>query len=359
MDLKKLTANSNQSSLKIDDEFIVVSASKEYRLKFEQLSSEIDKYESVSSEKGARGEQGDKGMYGIRGEFGFPGDYGEPGLKGFKGAKGNKGNQGIKGFRGQSGYNGEPGEPGVNASDGQKGLKGSNGVKGGPGEKGSSGDKGIKGSRGFPGTNKIGKPGDVGVPGEKITGKTGYKGYKGKSSTKKGQKGDRGETGRRYDYPDVRRSFKRTDKSPYQHSRMLAFLFSLNSSNSIAVTSNDVLMEQLRNRRFLVFDLVQTSNIISERYSSLLVEIDFEPFITNGHSPVLTKSGAVYCKNGTDVGVIGFDWYKDSSSDYHISFFGVFNTTDQTIQLPVKTIYSFTSLHLKEVVGGEIENLRI
>ena len=86
--------------------------------------------------------------------------------------------------------------------------------------------------------------------GKKIKGADGYKGYKGKPSTRKGRRGDRGEIGKPYYYSEIRRSFKTSENSAYYHGRMLSFLFSVNNSESVSVTSNSVLMSYVRSSRF-------------------------------------------------------------------------------------------------------------
>ena len=361
MDFTKILEKSSKSSLKSEDDFILVDAHKnENLIALNDVSNELIKYGLSQTDQGTEGQKGEKGMYGIRGQFGAPGSFGEKGLKGFKGAKGEKGSRGQKGYQGQSGYMGNHGEKGNEGLGGQKGQKGYKGNPGSIGENGGIGDKGQKGVRGFYGVNKIGKPGDVGFPGNKIKGVTGYKGFKGKQSTKKGQKGDRGPAGTNYEYSEIRRSFKKTENSAYYHGRMLSFLFSLNNSNSVSVTTNSILMDQIRNRRFLVFELLENpSNLVSQKYSSHFIEIDFEPFTSFGSCPVITKSPAIYSKLNSEVGNVGLDWFKDSSNEYHLAFYGVFNTTNQTVNLQIKAIYSFTSLHLNKIVAGDFTNLRI
>jgi len=252
---------------------------------------------------------------------------------------------------------------GLVGDSGETGQHGTKGIKGRPGETGETGETGedgFKGRRGFSGINKIGRPGNVGSPGKKYKGSIGYKGFKGNPSTRVGQKGERGIAGSEYVYSDVRRSFKKSSDSAYFHGRMLSFLFSVNNSTTISITSNSVLMSQIRNRRFLVFELSNNpSMLVSSKYSNFFIEIDFESFISTGNSPVLTKSAPIYCKIGNEVGTIAFDWYKDNSNDYYINFFGVFTSSTQTMQLSIKTIYSFSSLHLNKIIAGEFENLRI
>lgn len=363
MDHSKLTQKLTSSSLESDDDFLVISQSSvSGRVTFNQVNDCIlssKKYE-LSQSTGLAGDKGSAGMYGIRGEFGFPGQFGQVGSKGFKGVRGNAGERGQKGYTGQSGYSGDVGLIGDSRENGQIGPKGIKGRPGENGDVGESGEDGFKGRRGFFGTNKIGRPGNVGSPGKKYKGSVGYKGFKGNPSSKTGQKGDRGASGSEYIYSDVRRSFKKSSDSAYFHSRMLSFLFSVNNSTSISITTNSVLMSQIRNRRFLVFELSNDpSMLVSSKYSNFFIEIDFEPFISTGSSPVLTKSAPIYCKTGNEVGTIAFDWYKDNSNDYHINFFGVFTSSAHTIQLSMKTIYSFSSLHLNKIVSGEFKNLRI
>jgi len=363
MDHRNLTQKLTSSSLESDDDFLVISPSSVGgRVTFNQVNDYIlssKKYE-LSQLTGLSGDKGSKGMYGIRGEFGFPGQFGQVGAKGFKGAKGNRGEHGQKGYTGQSGYSGDVGPIGDSGEKGQTGTKGIKGRPGENGDAGETGEDGFKGRHGFFGTNKIGRPGNVGSPGKKYNGSTGYKGFKGNPSGRTGQKGDRGATGSEYIYSDVRRSFKKSSDSAYFHGRMLSFLFSVNNSTTISITTNSVLMDQIRNRRFLVFELSNDpSMLVSSKYSNFFIEIDFEPFISTGSSPVLTKSAPIYCKTGNEVGTIAFDWYKDNSNNYHVNFFGVFTSSIQTIQLGIKTIYSFSSLHLNKIVAGEFKNLRI
>tara|TARA_B100001093_G_scaffold508468_1_gene570738 strand:+ start:4089 stop:5180 length:1092 start_codon:yes stop_codon:yes gene_type:complete len=363
MDHHKLTQKLTSLPLNHEDDFLVVSPSSETtRVSFSKVDEYIldsKKYE-LSQSTGLSGDKGEKGMYGIRGEFGFPGNFGDVGLKGFKGAKGDKGLRGYKGYTGQSGYNGRQGEIGDTAEDGQKGQKGQKGNVGATGQNAEKGENGFKGTRGFFGTNKIGRPGNVGSPGKKYKGSTGYKGFKGKPSSRRGDKGQRGRVGEEYQYSDVRRSFKKSNNSSYHHARMLSFLFSVNNSSSISITTNTVLMEQIRNRRFLVFELTNDpSKLVSQKYSNFFLEIDFEPFISSGGSPVMTKSAPIYCKHQNEIGTISFDWYKDNSNNYHISFFGIFTPSNQTTQLQIKTIYSFSSLHMNKIIAGEFKNLRI
>ena len=128
-------------------------------------------------------------------------------------------------------------------------------------------------------------------------------------------------TGTNYEYSEIRRSFKKTENSAYYHGRMLSFLFSLNNSSSVSVTTNSILMDQIRNRRFLVFELLENpSNLVSQKYSSHFIEIDFEPFTSFGSCPVITKSPAIYSKLNSEVGNVGLDWFKDSSNEYHLLF---------------------------------------
>tara|TARA_B100002019_G_scaffold292840_1_gene317374 strand:+ start:1272 stop:2357 length:1086 start_codon:yes stop_codon:yes gene_type:complete len=361
MDLKKITDKSTISSLEIKDDFFVVSASKSSKLSsLSDFGKNLVNKDFSQTNTGPVGDTGEKGMYGIRGEFGLPGDYGQKGLKGFKGSKGESGEKGQKGFDGQRGYVGSQGKSGESASNGQKGLKGLKGKKGLVGDDGSIGDKGHKGNRGFNGINKIGKPGDIGQPGKKIKGADGYKGYKGKPSTRKGRRGDRGEIGKPYYYSEIRRSFKTSENSAYYHGRMLSFLFSVNNSESVSITSNSVLMSYVRSSRFLVFELYSdTEKLVSNKYSNFYVELDFEPFFTYGSSPVITKIPSIYSKKLNHVGNLGFDWFKDNSNEYSIAFYSVFNSTNETQILKIKTIYSFSNLHLNKIVAGDYTNLRI
>ena len=185
--------------------------------------------------------------------------------------------QGQKGYTGQSGYSGDVGLIGDSGEKGQTGTKGIKGRPGENGEVGETGEDGFKGRHGFFGTNKIGRPGNVGRPGKKYKGLTGYKGFKGNPSSRAGQKGERGATGPEYIYSDVRRSFKKSSDSAYFHGRMLSFLFSVNNSTTISVTTNSVLMDQIRNRRFLVFELSNDpSMLVSSKYSNFFIEIDFD-----------------------------------------------------------------------------------
>ena len=361
MDLEKITDKSTISSLEIKDDFFVVCAGKTGKLSsLVDLRNNLINQEFSQTNIGQKGDTGEKGMYGIRGEFGLPGDYGQKGLKGFKGSKGASGEKGEKGFNGQRGYVGLQGESGESASNGQKGLKGLKGKLGTIGDVGEIGDKGHKGNRGFNGINKIGKPGDVGIPGNKVKGADGYKGFKGEPSPRKGKKGNRGKVGKSYDYAETRRSFKTSENSAYYHGRMLSFLFSLSNSETVSVTSNSVLMSSARVSRFLVFELyADVEKLVSKKYSNFFVELDFEPFLTHGSSPVITKIPSVYSKKLNYVGSLGFDWFKDNSNEYSISFYGIFNSTNETQLLKIKTIYSFSNLHLNKIVSGEYTNLRI
>jgi len=140
----------------------------------------------------------------------------------------------------------------------------------------------------------------------------------------------------------------------------LLLLMTSGTSSSISITSNETIMKYVRKRRFLTFELSNANgDLISEKYSNSYIEVDFEPFISYNQSPVVTKMCPVVVQHEGNVGTIGMDWYKDHNEDYHIMFYGIFADTNETIQIPIKSVYSFTSNHLYEIISAEYENLRI
>tara|TARA_B100000282_G_scaffold296535_1_gene278807 strand:- start:235 stop:1380 length:1146 start_codon:yes stop_codon:yes gene_type:complete len=311
-------------------------------------------------EKGFKGTSGDDGMFGIRGKTGETGDSGDKGELGFVGVKGDKGDVGDSGIDGKRGYTGIQGEKGIKGLRGNQGEEGEMGETGDVGNRGPKGAKGIIGETGDSAPVVYGKTGNVGIPGKKVFGLKGYKGFRGPDSFEKGQTGDRGDVGESYNYNITKKTFKETRLSPVKHGRLLLLLMSTGSSNSISVSSNDVLMQYILKRRFLVFELSNSNNnLLIEKYSNRYIEIDFEPFINNEQSPVMTKVCPIVTKKGNNIGTIGIDWYKDDNNEFNIMFFGVFADSHETVQIPVSSIYSFTSNHLYDVISGEYENLRI
>ena len=73
----------------------------------------------------------------------------------------------------------------------------------------------------------------------------------------------------------------------------------------------------------------------------------------------MTKVCPIVAKKGNTVGTIGMDWYKDDNDEFNIMFFGIFTDTHETVQIPISSIYSFTSNHLYDVISGEYDNLRV
>ena len=349
------------------DEFIILNNGAESRLKydtFRQLVFDNNINESNVGNKGEKGDlgstgaKGEKGEIGLRGIFGPIGSFGEMGERGFFGEKGDKGTLGQKGIRGESGYLGEKGNIGSKGDKGSPGYKGYKGYTGQKGNKGNIGSKGFKGEPGLAGVNKIGKIGDVGIPGKKINGRKGYKGFKGNKSSVKGNPGEKGASGPEYFYDNIRRTFKNKNENIRRHGRLLTFLLSVSGSTSIAISTNEFLMSTLRQSRFMVFELVDINTVNANSYSNLYIEIDFEPFISNNFSPVLTKHPPIFCKKNASVGIVGMDWYlKDGG--YNISFYSIYEDTDSTEILPMQSIYSFSNRHLNKVISGQFENLRI
>lgn len=310
-------------------------------------------------EKGFKGSKGDNGMFGIRGATGETGITGDKGETGFVGIIGDQGNIGDSGIDGKRGYTGTSGEKGIKGLRGNQGKEGEMGETGDFGNRGPKGIKGIQGKSGDSAPVVYGKTGSVGIPGKKVFGLKGYKGFRGPDSFEKGQKGDRGNTGDTYNYNVTKKTFKETRLSPVKHGRLLILLMSTGSSNSISVSSNDTLMQYILKRRFLVFELSNSNNLMIEKYSNRYIEIDFEPYINNEQSPVMTKVCPIVAKKGNNIGTIGLDWYKDVNDEFNIMFFGIFTDTHETVQIPISSIYSFTSNHLYDVISGEYDNLRV
>lgn len=370
MDNSGQTSHSSPNELNENDEFLIISASSEENFALIKPNSLLQNLSQVSigetGEKGDRGDDGSKGskgevgMYGIRGQTGQTGDVGQKGLKGFKGYPGIKGDVGIKGSAGQTGYIGTKGISGASGLDGEVGPKGYKGKQGPLGLKGRKGVVGQQGLKGYSGVDVIGTSGDVGDPGKKVVGATGYKGFKGQPYIGVGQKGERGSSGSEYSFEKTNRSFLKSQNSAYYHGRILSFLFSVNNSTNISVTTNSVLMDQIRHRRFLVFELSNSTNLLDmKRYSNTYVEIDFEPYVTFQQSPVLTKSPAIVCHHNGKKGKIGFDWYETETDQFNIKFYAIYYDATTTHVLPIKSIYSFSSSHLYNYFGEDVNNLRI
>ena len=311
-------------------------------------------------EPGSKGQPGEQGEYGIRGKIGDTGDAGEQGHKGFSGTTGKTGDVGVPGIPGKRGSVGLTGQTGIKGSRGNVGEQGDVGDGGPPGADGLIGLTGPTGQKGEPASVVMGRTGNIGTPGKKVSGVKGFKGFRGPASSARGETGPRGHEGNSFEYDSARRSFRESQMTPRKHGRVLLFLMSSGNSNSISITTNETIMQYARKRRFLVFELSNENNdLIVERYSNLYMEIDFEPFFSFNQSPVLTKTCPAVAKHNNNVGTLAMDWYKDSSGEYHIMFFGIFADSHETVQIPIKSVYSFTSSHLYETISGEYENLRI
>ena len=370
------------SEISDDDEFIIVDTSVESKhgedgttstkISFGDLKTDVLSQSTLDGvkgdkgdpgqkgEPGSKGEPGNQGEHGIRGNIGETGDAGEKGYKGFSGAKGHVGDIGLPGASGNRGSVGQTGQKGIKGSRGNVGEQGDVGDMGPTGLTGFTGSKGNLGQKGEPADVVVGRTGSVGTPGKKVSGIKGFKGFRGPASNERGDPGLRGPQGKSFEYESARRTFRESQTTPRKHGRVLLFLMSSGNSSSISITTNETIMKYARKRRFLVFELSNENNdLIAEKYSNLYVEVDFEPFFTFNQSPVLTKVCPVVTKLGNKVGTLAMDWYEDSSGEYHIMFFGIFTDSHETVQIPIKSVYSFTSNHLYEIISGEYENLRI
>jgi hypothetical protein len=368
MDSKDISNILRCTNLNDESEFILIEKGSQSNVAGKFLKSHFSNL-STSGQKGEVGEKGEPGLKGFVGAKGQIGIVGELGDRGVTGDKGYKGFSGIKGLSGDVGEIGDPannGQDGPQGKTGTKGTRGNRGIVGDLGDFGETGPAGYTGLKGFRGDKGndasvvYGSDGYVGIPGKKVGGSKGYKGFRGTDSNVQGDKGRRGPYGDKFTYESTYRSFKETNFSPRKHGRVLLLLTSTGNSSSISITTNSVLTEYRMKRRFLVFELSNSNNnLVYEKYSNLYVEVDFEPFNSLGECPVVTKTPPLVVRNGNEVGTIGMDWYKDLNGEYHIMFFGIFTNSTDTVQIPIKTIYSYTSNHLYDVISGEYENLRI
>lgn len=372
MDLSRFITNQSVSSL--TDKKILVKDDKQDGSDVSKISSDnliqsiYTKSETDTigqkGEKGKKGlpgdvgEKGNSGYFGIRGEQGIRGLKGAKGNSGFIGTAGDEGEIGIKGSRGEVGYVGEHGEKGIKGGDGELGLPGQRGPRGIIGDAGYIGDKGAKGTPGINGMNKIGFTGYTGDTGKNFYGAKGYKGYKGNDSIRRGPRGEIGHSGDNFTFSLTKRSFKKSKNSALYHGRILNFLFSVSGSNSLAITQSDIIISKLKSRRFLVVQLEQ-ENLFTGPYANLYVELDFEPFLIYKYPPVITKSPPIACVKNGEMGVLGLDWICDANGEYHLMFFGTFVQHNETLNIPIKAVYTFTSDHLKNTISGEYQNLRI
>lgn len=325
---------------------------------------------------GSIGQKGEKGAPGSVGTPGVVGDDGEIGLQGVLGNRGQDGAKGTTGQTGQRGSHGDMGQPGDEGdlgSPGQRGQPGPTGPKGYASTHvvGARGDKGAKGYRGEVG--ETGYPGQKGIPGLPVMGPQGLrgdigkieigpKGYKGQPGEVLpiGRMGDVGESGPPCAYSKSPKRTMRLPDGTFHHARYLFEVTKLPKNVYSYEWESDILDQaigdiSLHHRRFLIFQLDDT-NFTDFSYSKYFVEVDFEPFITDQHSPVLSKVTLAAYRDGVTYGTVGLDWYKDGDGNHHIMFFSVSSNGNNN---PIKIKKTFAHYGSVNVGTENLENFRI
>ena len=389
MGSKKISEFTSVAALTGNDEFLIIDASDvtsanatsigtPVKISLSTLADALISRIPQNGLKGYPGTKGQKGDWasnsggsGPRGQKGEPGLQGDRGLTGEDGEDGNPGEKGVAGSLGQQGIQGEPGPKGNFGDKGNDGIKGSKGYspsvntqalrgpKGNKGIVGSMGRAGKKGEKGVPGDATIGIKGQRGDIGDSSFGTTGDKGNKGNKGTD-GVKGSAGPIGTSYKYKNPPKRTLILPNGNFSHARHLLEsknlpkdVYSYEWESQILTTTS--INSPDYSRRFLVFELDE-NNFSDYDYSKYNVEVDFEPVIIEGTSPVLTKTTLATTKNNTTYGIVGLDWYEDDRGNHHIMFFSV-APTGTNVPLLIKRVFvPYGSSH---VGSKNLDNFRI
>lgn len=316
-------------------------------------------FPSNSGDTGPRGQTGEPGLQGDRGqngEDGEDGDVGEKGVAGSSGPQGIQGEPGPKGNFGDTGNDGTKGSKGYSPSVNTQALRG---PKGNKGVVGTMGHAGTKGKKGIPGNSTIGIKGQRGNIGDSSFGTTGDTGDTGDKGTD-GVKGYVGPIGISYKYNNSPKRTLILPNGDFSHARHLLEsknlprdVYSYEWESQILTTSSTNSPDY--SRRFLVFELDE-NNFSDYSYSKYNVEVDFESVITDGTSPVLTKTTLATTKNNTTYGTVGLDWYEDDNGNHHVMFFSV-SPTGTNVPLLIKR--AFVPYGTDHVGSKNLDNFRI